>query len=406
MVTHSVYLRDSRIRRYSDYLAEEGHHVDIICLASEDGASQSSSERITVYPLSLTRMRRERLGLIADWFFVAISMFFKLSFLDLRKRYDLVHVHNMPDFLVFCGLIPRLRGCPVILNVHDPVPELARSKLGLSEHHPIIRGLLFLERISIAFSSHVITATPEFRNILIRRGVPSEKITVISNAANPLFFQAWDRSKELLTNNGRFVLLYVGTVAVRYGLDVCIRALPYLKEQIPQILLRIVPKIKKEGQALEDCLNLAVKLGVRDLVETTDPIPLEEMPRIMSEADIGVYPAYSDCHMDIALSLKIPEMAAVGLPIIATRLPVLVELFGDDGIAFIPPNDPQAMAWKVLDLYRAPEYADQLAEHAAKKSAALSWTEQRLVYRSVLESLLGHSITSGSISTALPEVSD
>jgi glycosyltransferase involved in cell wall biosynthesis len=299
-----------------------------------------------------------------------------------------------------------LRGCPVILNVHDPVPELARSKLGLSEHHPIIRGLLFLERISIAFSSHVITATPEFRNILIQRGVDPEKITVISNAANPLFFQAMDRSKAPRTDNGRFILLYVGTVAVRYGLDVCIRALPYLKEYIPRILLRIVPKIKKEGRALEDCLDLAAKLGVRDLVETTDPIPLEEMPRIMTEADLGMYPAYSDCHMDIALSLKIPEMAAVGLPIIATRLPVLVELFGDDAIAFIPPNDPQALARKVLELHDAPECAEGLAEHAAKKSAALSWTEQRLVYRDVLESLLGHSITSRSISTAMPELSD
>ena len=75
----------------------------------------------------------------------------------------------------------------------------------------------------------------------------------------------------------------------------------------------------------------------------------------MMQADIGVYPAISDCHMDVALSLKIPEMVNMRLPIVATRLPVLEELYGENAIAFVPSDDHEALASKILELGRSPE---------------------------------------------------
>jgi glycosyltransferase involved in cell wall biosynthesis len=389
MLTHSVYSRDTRVRRYAEYLAQDGYKTDVICLNSENGLPQSYSPMVSVYSLPMTRIRNEGLGLIKSWFAVFASMFFLLSKLELKHHYDLIHVHNVPDFLVFCALIPRLRGCPVILNIHDPVPELAQSKLGLSETNAVIRGLRFLERISVGFSTHVITATRTFERLLISRNVPSQKITVISNAADPRFFRYDECAEKAREKRSGFTLLYVGTVAARYGLDVCIRALPTLKDRIPGLRLRIVPKIVCEGKALDDCLELARKLGVRDLVQVDQPVPLERMPDLMRDADVGVYPADVDCHMDIALSLKIPEMAATGLPIIATRLSVLEEIFGEDAIAFVPPRDPTAFASKVLELYESPLLRQALIRKAAEKSAELAWENQYETYRKLVEHLIG-----------------
>ena len=112
MITHSVYIRDTRVRRYAEPLADEGHHVDVICLASENGQPQSNHPNIAVYALPMTRTRREGWAHIFEWVYAAFMMFLYCSKLDLRHRYNLIHVHNMPDFLVFCALIPRLRGCP------------------------------------------------------------------------------------------------------------------------------------------------------------------------------------------------------------------------------------------------------------------------------------------------------
>jgi glycosyltransferase involved in cell wall biosynthesis len=387
MLTNSVYARDSRVKRYAEYLADDGHRVDVICLDSEDSDPQSNSPLVSVYPVPMTRVRSEGLGLVKNWFSIFAWMSIIFSKLQIKNRYDLMHVHNMPDFLVFCGLISKLRGCPIILNVHDPVPELARSKLGVTANSPVTRILSMLERLSVRFSDHVITPTLTFKKALISRGISPEKITMITNAADPRFFShAGGIHPE--TKGSGFTLLYVGTVAARYGLDICIKALAQLKTTIPGIKFRIVPKIRGEGKALDACLALADELGVRDLVEVSAPVPLEQMASLMREADIGVYPARVDCHMDIALSLKIPEMAMSGLPIVATRLTILEELFDEDSIAFVPSDDPSAFAFKVLELYRSPKLRQKLSMNAIVKSEALKWNNQYEIYRDLLEGLL------------------
>lgn len=396
MVTNSVYARDVRVKRYAEYLADEGHWVDVVCLASEDGLPQDGHPGVTAHPIALTRRRVEGFRLVTNWARLWTLMFAKVSRLDLQKPYDCIHIHNMPDFLAFCGLIPRLRGCPLLLNIHDPVPEVARSKLGLSASNGIIRILALIERASVAFSTHVVTATPAFRRALTARGVPPEKITVIVNAADTRYFGGNIVHRVRSEPGERFVALYVGTVAKRYGLHICVEALPCLKEAIPGFQLRIVPKIREEGEALAECLRLADRLGVKDLVRVDNPVSLDMMPRVMADSDLGVYPALSDCHMDVALSLKIPEMAMVGLPIVSTRLPVLEELFAEDAIAFVPPGDPIALANKILELYRAPALRENLSRNAARRSASLSWKLQYEQYCALLEKILQKRIVLGT----------
>jgi glycosyltransferase involved in cell wall biosynthesis len=387
MLTHSIYQRDSRVRRYAEYLAEDDVLVDVICLASDRDEPPRELKNIRIYPIPLTRSRREGFLHALEWLFSVVLMGFRLTWLDIRYRYDVIHVHNMPDFIVFCALIPRLRGCPVILNLHDPVPEVTRSKLGLSPNHPLVRIQAFIEKISVAFSSHVITATDSFKELLVQRGVPADKISVVRNAADERIFKPENPGATQSKRDG-FTLLYVGTVAPRYGLDVCIRALPLLRNEIPNLRLRVVPKIVHEGIGLEQALSLAKELGVEDMIQVDEPVPLDHMPAIMREADLGVYPALRDCHMDLAMSLKIPEMANVGLCIVGTRLSVLEEYFGEDAIAFVPSGDYEALARKMSELYRNPELRQTLARRAAERSRQFNWKSQYDVYRQLLERLL------------------
>jgi glycosyltransferase involved in cell wall biosynthesis len=389
MVTYSVYERDTRVRRYAEYLAFDGHHVDVVSLNPEHDEVLAARENVHVYPIPMTKARREGFVQIVRWLVAACLMFFYVTILDVRRRYDVVHIHNMPDILVFCALIPRARGCPVLLNIHDPVPEVTRSKLGVAPEHPLVRVQVWLERICIRFSTHVLTATRIFKEILVSRGVPANKITVITNAADRRFFQPPATNGRAETKKDGFALLYVGTVAPRYGLDVAVRALPLLKDRIPGLKLIVIPKIVKEGAGLDMSLKLAKELGVADLVQVEKPVPLEEMPRLMREADIGLYPARQDCHMDIALSLKIPEMAAVGLCIVSSRLRVLEELYGADAIAFVPPGDHEALAQKIFDLYSSPDMRKNLAATAMERNRDLLWDKEYETYRNLLLRLVG-----------------
>ncbi|MGC8659626.1 MAG: glycosyltransferase, partial [Desulfomonilaceae bacterium] len=108
MLTHSVYARDIRVRRYAEYLVQDGYLVDIICLATEDETPQSRDDRIGVYPLPMTRRRREKFGHLVDWGMSIFFMFWLVNKLSFKHRYDLIHVHNMPDVLVFCAFFQKL----------------------------------------------------------------------------------------------------------------------------------------------------------------------------------------------------------------------------------------------------------------------------------------------------------
>ncbi len=392
MLVHNVYGRDARVRRYAEYLAIDGRLVDVICLAAESGQAETLLPGIRLFPLPMKRVRKEGLGQAYQWGLAAVMMLLLMCRLDMRYRYDVVHVHNMPDFLVFSALWPRLRGCPVILDLHDPIPELAMSKLGVPMDHSLIRGLVLIERIACLFSSHLITAVPTFKEAFTQRGLPRDKITVIMNAADPRIFSFNPDLRPRTRIPGSLILLYVGTVADRYGLDVCVHALPFLRDQIPGVKLRVVPKVRDEGAGLEKILHLAETLGVRDTIELLDPVPLEEMPNVMRRADVGIYPARRDCHMDLALSLKVPEMAQLGLPIVATRLTVLEELFGEDAIAFVPPEDSDAFAAKILELYRSPDLAWRLAQTALQRALSLRWETQYSKYKSLIGHLIGEEL--------------
>src|SRR5436190_13414714 len=125
VVLFSHYPSDPRPRRAAEALAQEGMSVEVICLKEEE--SEPTHEEFNGVSITRVPLKRRRGGKVAyllqyGWFIVLAGVI--LSGRSLRRRYDLVHVHNMPDVLVFSALIPKLMGARVILDLHDPMPEL------------------------------------------------------------------------------------------------------------------------------------------------------------------------------------------------------------------------------------------------------------------------------------------
>src|SRR5437868_7427645 len=122
---------------------------------------------------------------ILQWCWFLLFAAVTVTCLHLRRPYDVVHVHNMPDFLVFSALVPRLLGAKIILDVQDVTPELMGAKSKGRLRRIVIRLATWQERISTAFAQHVITTGWLFEELLVQRGVPKEKITNILNSADP-----------------------------------------------------------------------------------------------------------------------------------------------------------------------------------------------------------------------------
>ena len=68
-----------------------------------------------------------------------------------------MQIHSLPDFLVFAALPLRLVGVPVLLDLHEAMPEFFVTRFPRSANPLTHRLLLLQERLSIAFATHVLT---------------------------------------------------------------------------------------------------------------------------------------------------------------------------------------------------------------------------------------------------------
>jgi len=386
MLVHKNYFQDTRVRRYAESLTSLGVSVDVICPEEGYITNIETLEGLRVFTIPIHHGQSSRISLFFEYTAAFILYFLKLTSLYLKCHYSIIHIHNMPDALVFAGLIPKLLGARVILDIHDPMPEVYISKYGEQTHKLAQVVIRLEEKLSCLFADSIITANSNFRQNLIKRGIPQQKITVINNYPDPLIFDRCGYTQDSRTKKEGFTLIYPGTIAARYGLDVPIRALPEIISKIPVIRLLI---IGPNNGYKEELKNLVDQLNLAQYVTFHPVIPNKDVPVYLLQANIGIYPARKDAHMDIATPTKLLEYAAMGLPIISSRLKVVEDMFDDTSVRFFEPGNEKEFARCVIELYENSTIREELIEHANTIFACkYSWKQEFQRYVQVINQLL------------------
>ena len=311
------------------------------------------------------------------------------------RRYDVVHVHNMPDFLVFAAFWPRVFGKSVVLDVHDLMPEVYCSKFKTSVRHPGIWPIRLQEWISHRFASACVFATERFRQGAIARGTVREDRSIsCMNAADTTLFDREKHPWRGPDGADEFVMLYLGTVSHRHGVDQCVRVLPLAAKKVPGIKLLIHCKLSEgEGKPLQELKDIARELGVEDRVEVGPPLPLQEVPAAMSRASVGVFTPHMDVHIDMALSLKVPEFIAMDVPVVAVRTSIMTSLVREDEVAMFEDGDHQAFADCLEKLHSDPSAGREMAHRARRFTKDHAWENEFGGYVKLLERLTGRSVS-------------
>jgi len=124
---------DPRPRREAKALIARGDEVDFICLRRSGEKRHETIKGVNVNRLPIKKHQGSSiLSHIFGYLSFFILAFFNLNILYFEKKYRIIHIHTLPDFLVFVALIPKLFGAKVILDMHDPMPELYAAKFGVS----------------------------------------------------------------------------------------------------------------------------------------------------------------------------------------------------------------------------------------------------------------------------------
>ncbi|MBV9710039.1 MAG: glycosyltransferase family 4 protein [Ktedonobacteraceae bacterium] len=386
-ITFDWYPFDVLVRRTAEAAVSAGYSSDVICIREPGQKAEEICDGVHVYRIPMSRSFGRSLPFtVLEWTIFMIQAGIKVARLHLKHRYDVIHVHNMPDFLVFSALVPKLMGAKVILEIQDVSPELMAAKAGSRLRKLILPLATWQERISAWFAHHIVTVGWPFERLLLKRGIPSLKITNILNSADPRLFPV-ERSTEISTEapdeENPLILMYHGTVAKRNGLDTALRAVAQAQSVAPYIRL----DIKGRGEAIPSLKLLAHELGISEYVRFSDPCPSEELVDFVLHGDVGIIPYRSDGFMDLVLPTKAYEFALMRRPMIASDTPAIRSMFRPESLILCEPTNVDSFAAAIIDLYQHPEKRLQMVNKAAQDYRPYRWEVMAERYQQLLLTL-------------------
>ncbi|MBA4376810.1 MAG: hypothetical protein C0401_11660 [Anaerolinea sp.] len=382
MIVQSHYFSDPRVRREAEALAEAGYHVDVIGLRRNGEPFEQCLNGVCSFGIALGREHGSIMRYLYEYGVFSVCAAMLALRLHLKNRYTLIQVHNLPDTLVFAALFPKLMGCRVVFDAHEAMPESFRIKYRWQENSLGDHLVSMLETVCMALANHVLTIHEPMRQLFInKRRVRQGKISVVMNWPDDKIFRF--SGEGPVSMNGKFTMIYAGTIAERYGLQTAIRALPLLIPEIPNLQLRILGK----GDYTTALQQLAKELDVEDYVSFETPIPLINIPDAYRSSDIGISPHADPTFGSIYFSTKVAEYLAVGLPAIVARTPIMAHYYDDSQVVFFEPNDYHGFANCVLELHHDQEYRKNLIENGLELSKKCNWSNEKRMYLSAMEHL-------------------
>jgi glycosyltransferase involved in cell wall biosynthesis len=379
MISYSVYEADGRVMRYAETLARRGDTVDVVALSR--GGQRSADEIINGVNVFRVRPRTHDEKGKFSYLFRILAFFFRAmlfaTWRGCKTRYDFVHVHSVPDFLVFAAWLPKLRGAKIILDIHDVLPELYASKFDVKVDSTIFKLLLMEERSSAAFADHVIAANHIWQDKLVARAVQSDKCTAILNFPDFSIFRPRGRTRA----DGKFVMIYPGTLNWHQGLDIAVRSFAQIKDLAPEAEFHIYGV----GPAEASLEKLTEELGLGGRVKLLGPRKLGDVAELMENADLGIVPKRNDAFGGEAFSTKILEFMAMGVPVLVSDTKIDRYYFNDSVVRFFPASDESGLAKEMLNLIKDPQLRCDLAKKAIEFVKDYDWETNQSKYLDILK---------------------
>lgn len=387
-LAYTFYENDNRVLRYAEALAEQGHEVEVIALRRPGQAKRGRNGLVEVHRIQQRAVDEKRaLDYLLKLLLFLVRSTVLLGVFQLRRRYDVVHVHNVPDFLVFAAIVPRLMGARVILDIHDILPELYAGKFGAAPGSRVFRCLLAVERASCRFADHVIVANHLWHERLVRRALPVHKCTTILNYPDLRLFSPLAREDK--RRDGKFIILYPGTLNHHQGVDIAIKAFALAQTRLPGVEFHVYG----EGPDRRELERLTRDLGLTERVKIMDRVPITEVAGLMASADLGVVPKRADGFGNEAFSTKILEFMACGVPVVVSRTQVDVHYFDDSVVRFFTPGQESELAEALVWAYEHRADHGPWVRAARDFAVRYSWQERAVDYQALVDSLVRASTT-------------
>ncbi|HEX2766188.1 MAG TPA: glycosyltransferase family 4 protein [Candidatus Limnocylindria bacterium] len=384
ILVHAVFPGDPRVRRQSDALIEAGYEVDVICLRRPGEPTEDWGHGARIRRLPIDRTFVGFAGHIAEYLAFTAAATWRMALEHRRRHYDLVQVAGPPDFLVFAALPERWRGVPVLLDLHEDMPAFFRDRFS----HPLLRPMRPLvdlaTRASAALADELITVHEPLRELALARGVARERIGVVMNSADPRLFDPSRHPRRAFMADGTLRLVHHSNFQRIYGLDRAIEGLARIRPDLPWRL-----DVYGDGPWRPQIEAAIARTRTGERVTLHGRVSMDDLPRLLADADIGLVPSLDEPYLHLSLSTKLLEYAAMGVPTVATDLRTFRHHFTDAALRYVPGGDPAALARAVEDLAADPAGTVAMGLEAQRQAAAYDWSVQKARYLEIVDRLRG-----------------
>lgn len=385
MVAYSYYESDPRVIREAEAARDGGFEVDFLALRKPGSAPVELLRGVRVVRINQEKYRGGgRMQYLLAYLLFFWECFLKGTYLFFTRRYRIIHVNNMPDFLVFSTIIPRLFGAKVILDIHDPMPNTFSSKFKGGEHGLYYWLLLWQERLSAAYSSRVITVhEPVKHSILVKHGLAPDSIGVIANFADQELF----RLREPFAVGPKIRLVFHGTILERSGLRLLVHAVAKVRRK-DKLALTIIGE-GDFSQALEELIH---SLGLDAVIDFDNrSYPVHAIPERIAECSVGLVPLEISSVTNFALPLKLLEYISLGLPVVCVRNEAIGYYFNEDDCMFFDSDDPNSLTAVLDRIAEDSECLLRYRERAVALRSRFAWSGEKQKYVTLLRDLAGVS---------------
>ncbi|MGI8999789.1 MAG: glycosyltransferase [Candidatus Limnocylindria bacterium] len=383
IVVHAILPGDPRVRRQSDALIDAGYEVDVICLRQLGEPADERDGPMRIVRLPINRSFIGFAGHIAEYVAFTAMVAWRLAGEYRRRHYALVQVATVPDFLSFAAIPEKLAGVPLLLDLHEDMPEFFRDRFSAPLLRPLLPLVTGVTKASAAVADRIITVHEALRQLSIARGVAPHKIDVVMNSADGRLFDPARHERRAFMADGELRLIHHSNFQRIYGLDVTIDALSRLRSG-----LRWRLDVYGDGPWRPQIEAAIARTGTASQVHLHGRVAIDDLPRLLAASDIGLVPSLPEPYMEYSLSTKLLEYAAMGIPTVATDLGTFRHHFTDAALRFVPGGSGPPLTRAIEGLVDDPSGTTAMGGEAQRQAAAYDWAVQKARYLEIVTRLV------------------
>jgi colanic acid biosynthesis glycosyl transferase WcaI len=290
---------------------------------------------------------------------------------------DVLVSYTPPLFLgISAWLLAKLWGIPWVLQIEDLFPDAVVS-LGLLQNRPAIRMSYALERFLYRRAARISIISNSFRQKLLEKGVPDEKMTLIPVWADPSQVYPQPKHNDFRTQYGlddKFVVMYAGNIGLTSSLEDVVGAAEMLKDD-PGIQFVLVGEGAKKAalqvEARSKGLNNMLFLPFQ---------PRDKYNEVLAAADVGLV-TINPRSSESSLPSKVFNIMASGRPIVSVSPPesdlAAVVSSGECGIN-IPPEQPEQLAGAIRGMLGQEPGLEKMGQNGRRKLET-NYTRERCI---------------------------